>query len=86
MHISLRVPSAHFNMALREMLSMRCVIDEQKFMEAAGLICGNFGVPKLHEDQQKALRALLEGRDIYFSAHTDYGKVSFSKHFLSCQT
>ena len=66
--------ASHFNMALREMLCTRCVIDEQKFTEAAGLICGYFGVPKLHEDQQKALRAFLEGRDIYFSAHTGNGK------------
>ena len=48
--------------------------DENKFNEVLHYVCYLFGINKLHEDQLLAVKAFLEGQDIYFSAGTGYGK------------
>ena len=50
------------------------VIDEIKFNNATKQICAYFNVPMLHRDQIKAFEAFLCERNVYFSAHTGYGK------------
>ena len=47
---------------------------EEKFKEGLQLVKVYFGVENLFEDQVKALRCFFQGKNIYFSAPTGYGK------------
>ncbi len=48
--------------------------DESKFQEALVIACNLLQVPSFYEDQEKAIRQFFRGKDIFFSAHTGYGK------------
>ena len=47
---------------------------EERFKEGLQLVKVYFGVENLFEDQVKALRCFFQGKNIYFSAPTGYGK------------
>lgn len=48
--------------------------DETKFQEALLTACYLLQVEKFYEDQEKALRQFFRGKNVFFSAHTGYGK------------
>ena len=52
----------------------RVLFDECKFQEALSIACSLFHVEKFYEDQEMALRKFFQGKNIFFSAHTGYGK------------
>ena len=54
------------------MLTPKCDIDEQKFLDATELLCGYFPIPRVRKDHQRVSRVFLQGKDICFIAHTGY--------------
>eukprot|EP00794_Sanderia_malayensis_P013501 gene13501-14905_t len=62
-------------MATRETLHLRSIpYDDERFSDVIMFICYLFGIQDMHEDQKLAIKAFIEGKDIYFSASTGYGK------------
>ena len=51
-----------------------CLNNMPRFDEGVRHVCTFFNVPSLLQDQLKALKAFLSGRDVYFSAPTGFGK------------
>lgn len=49
-------------------------LDEVKFSEAIATSCTLLQVDTFYEDQKEALLQFFSGKDIFFSAHTGYGK------------
>ena len=50
------------------------MLDEIKFEEALGLACNLLQVESFYKDQQEALKQFFRGMNVFFSAHTGYGK------------
>ena len=49
-------------------------LDERKFKEAVRLACNLLQVDGLYHGQEEALKQFFRGKNIFFSAHTGYGK------------
>ena len=49
-------------------------LEGEAFKSSEETFCRFFHVENLHEEQLHALRAFFEGKDVYFSAGTGYGK------------
>ena len=49
-------------------------LDETKFKEAVRLACNLLQVDGLYDGQEEALKQFFRGKNIFFSAHTGYGK------------
>lgn len=62
--------SKQFKMADTDRVSF----DEGKFQEALSTTTYLLQVEKFYEDQEIALRKFFQGNNIFFSAHTGYGK------------
>ena len=58
------------------MATAKCVskLDEAKFSEAIATACSFLNAQHFYRDQEDALRNLFNGKDLFFSAHTGYGK------------
>ena len=50
------------------------MFQESEFIEAMEMACYFLQVKKMYQDQEKALRQFFKGKDLFFSAHTGYGK------------
>ena len=50
------------------------MFNEYKFSEGLDIACNLLQVPSFYHDQKEALRNFFKGKDIFFSAHTGYGK------------
>ena len=46
--------------------------DEDKFREAMGMACNFLQVEEMYPDQEKTLKSILKGNDIFFSSHKIY--------------
>jgi superfamily II DNA helicase RecQ len=55
-------------------LSKERIFDEDKFLEAINIACYLLQVNSFYDDQREALRNFFKGNDLFFSAHTGYGK------------
>ena len=51
-----------------------CMFNENKFSEGLDIACNLLQVPSFYHDQMEALRNFFKGKDLFFSAHTGYGK------------
>ena len=49
-------------------------LDDPKFSEAIATACTFLNVDHFYRDQEDALRNFFNGKDLFFSAHTGYGK------------
>ena len=52
----------------------RVKLDESKFKEAVRLDCNFLQVNGLYDGQEETLKQFFRGKNIFFSAHTGYGK------------
>ena len=50
------------------------MFNEYKFSEGLDIACNLLQVPSFYHNQKEALRNFFKGKDIFFSAHTGYGK------------
>ena len=48
--------------------------DHTNFHRAIASVCDTFKIPSLYPEQEECLKALLEGKDVYASLPTGYGK------------
>ena len=48
--------------------------DEMMFADAIKVACTFLSIERFYEDQEEALRQIFKGKDLFFSAHTGYGK------------
>lgn len=66
---------ARSNDKLKKMaMNTEGVLDEAKFSEAISTACTLLQVGNFYDDQKEALCQFFKGKDIFFSAHTGYGK------------
>ncbi len=54
--------------------SRHAKLDETKFEEALRLAASLLQIDSFYEDQQVALKQFFQGKNVFFSAHTGYGK------------
>ncbi len=56
------------------MASHEGAINESLFSEAVSTACTVLNVEGLYEDQYEVIKQFFAGKDVFFSAHTGYGK------------
>ena len=49
-------------------------VDARKFPRAIERVCKTFKISSLYPEQETSLKALLEGKNVYASLSTGYGK------------
>ncbi|XP_028409258.1 uncharacterized protein LOC114531850 [Dendronephthya gigantea] len=54
--------------------SHKTLFKENKFQEALAIAANLLQVKEFYKDQETALRQFFQGKNIFFSAHTGYGK------------
>ena len=59
----------------------KMAVDARKFPRAIERVCETFKISSLYPEQETSLKALLEGKKVYASLPTGYGKSLIFRFF-----